>query len=175
MSILYSSSCHMLHVCGRNLITGLTSPASPRVDIPSSCKVEQKLGVSLRLFTCSPSAWPSRLLYRRGRNSRRDLRITLYIRASTYKKRAEDSYRVKTYLIPKHRFKDNIEVDMEEIDLKVHYRPIWFRMRFLASPATITAGITIFSVAREKVTGCIFCVSWLPRVKNRTGCNVRMT
>jgi len=63
----------------QNLITGLTSAASPRVDIPSTCKVGQKLGVSLPLLACSPSAWPSRLLYRRGRKSRRELRITLYI------------------------------------------------------------------------------------------------
>ena len=42
------------------------------------CKVGQKLGVSLPLLTCSPSAWPFRLLYRRGRKSRRDLWITLY-------------------------------------------------------------------------------------------------
>ena len=49
------------------------------VNISSTCKVEQKNGVSLPLLTCSPSAWPSRLLYRRGRKSRRDLRITLYI------------------------------------------------------------------------------------------------
>jgi hypothetical protein len=67
-------------VYGRNLITGLTSAASPRVDISSTCKVGQKLGVSLPLLTCSPSAWPSRLLYRRGRKSRRDLWITLYIK-----------------------------------------------------------------------------------------------
>jgi len=65
-------------VCGRNLIKGLTSSASPRVDISSTCKVGQKLGVSLLLLTCSPSAWPSRLLYRRGQKSRRDLWITLY-------------------------------------------------------------------------------------------------
>jgi hypothetical protein len=44
----------------------------------STCKVGQKLGVSLHLLTCSPSAWPSRLLYRRGRKSRRDLWIILY-------------------------------------------------------------------------------------------------
>jgi hypothetical protein len=66
-------------VCGRNLITGLASALSPRVDILSTCKVGQKLGVSLLLLTCSPSAWPSRLLYRRGRNSRRDLWVALYI------------------------------------------------------------------------------------------------
>ena len=75
-----NSSCHthVMHVCGSNLITGLTSAASPRVDILSTCKVGQNFGVSLPLLTCSPSAWPSRLLYRRGRKSRRDLRITLY-------------------------------------------------------------------------------------------------
>ena len=69
---------HTLHMCSRNLITGLTSAASPRVDISSTCKVGQKRGVSLPLLTFSPSAWPSRLLYRRGRKSRRDLWITLY-------------------------------------------------------------------------------------------------
>ena len=31
-----------------------------------------------------PSTWPSRLLYRRGRKSRRDLRITLYAHIYTY-------------------------------------------------------------------------------------------
>ena len=60
-----------LHMCGRNLITGLTSAASPRLDISNTCKIGQKSGVSLPPFTCSPSAWPSRLLYRRGRKSRR--------------------------------------------------------------------------------------------------------
>ena len=34
-----------------------TSPAaSPRVDVSSTCKVGQKVGVSLPLLTCSPSA-----------------------------------------------------------------------------------------------------------------------
>jgi hypothetical protein len=65
-------------MCGRNLITGLTSSASPRVDISSTCKIGQKLGVSLHLLTWSPSAWPSRLLHHRGRKSRRDLWITMY-------------------------------------------------------------------------------------------------
>jgi hypothetical protein len=50
---------HTLHVCGRNLITGLTSATSPRVDISSTCTVGQKLGVSLPLLTCFPLAWPS--------------------------------------------------------------------------------------------------------------------
>ena len=69
---------HTLYVSGRNLITGMIYASSPRVDISSICKVGQKIGVSLPLLTCSASAWPSRLLYRRGRKSRRDLRITLY-------------------------------------------------------------------------------------------------
>ena len=47
---------HTLHVCGRNLITGLTFAASPRVDISRTCKAGQKLGVSLPLLTCSLSA-----------------------------------------------------------------------------------------------------------------------
>ena len=42
--------------CGSNLITELTSAASPRVEISSICKLGQKLGVSLPLLTCSPSA-----------------------------------------------------------------------------------------------------------------------
>ena len=40
---------HTLNVSGRNLITGLTSVASPRVDISSTCKVGQKLGVPVPL------------------------------------------------------------------------------------------------------------------------------
>jgi hypothetical protein len=65
-------------VCDRNFITGLTSASSLRVDILSTCKLGQKLGVSLPLLTRSPSAWPSRLLYHRGRKSRRDWWIALY-------------------------------------------------------------------------------------------------
>jgi len=42
------------HVCGRNLITGLTSAASPRVDISSTCKVGQKFRVSLSLCWHAP-------------------------------------------------------------------------------------------------------------------------
>ena len=30
---------HTWHVCGRNLITGLTSAASPKVDVSSNCKL----------------------------------------------------------------------------------------------------------------------------------------
>ena len=47
---------HTCNVCGRNLITELTFAASPRVEISSTCEVGQKLGVSLPLLTCSPSA-----------------------------------------------------------------------------------------------------------------------
>jgi hypothetical protein len=50
------STARCCNVCGRNLITGLTSAALPRVDISSTCKVGQKLEVSLPLLTCSPSA-----------------------------------------------------------------------------------------------------------------------
>ena len=42
---------HTLHVCVRNLNTGLTSAASLRVDISRTCKVGHKLGVSLPLLT----------------------------------------------------------------------------------------------------------------------------
>jgi hypothetical protein len=62
--------------CARNICQVLDM--WPKVDISSASKVGQKFGVSLPLLTCSPSAWPSQLLYRRGRKSRRDLRITLY-------------------------------------------------------------------------------------------------
>jgi hypothetical protein len=75
-SLLSTARC--CNVCGRNLITGLTSAASPKVDISSTCMVGQKFGVSLPLLTCSPSVWPSRLLYLRGRNFRRGLWVTLY-------------------------------------------------------------------------------------------------
>ena len=40
---------HTCNVCGRNLITGLTSASSPRVDISITCKVGQKLGGCLTL------------------------------------------------------------------------------------------------------------------------------
>jgi hypothetical protein len=45
---------HTLHLCGRNLITGLTSSATPRVDISSTCKLRQKL-------ECLPLCWHSPL------------------------------------------------------------------------------------------------------------------
>ena len=64
--------------CNLPKLPNLTSAASPRVDISSTCKIGQKLGVSVPLLTCSPSAWRSRSLYRRGRKSRRDLWITLW-------------------------------------------------------------------------------------------------
>ena len=65
------------HAEGEHVNRGRDTAASRRVDISRTCKVGQKLGVSLPLLTCSPSAWPSRLLYRRGRKSRRDLWINL--------------------------------------------------------------------------------------------------
>jgi hypothetical protein len=59
-------------VCGRNLITGLTSAASPRVDISSTCKVGKTWSVSPSVDML-PFGVTSQLLYRRGRKSRRDL------------------------------------------------------------------------------------------------------
>ena len=46
---------HTCNLCGRNLITGFKSAASPRLDISSTCKVGQKFGVPLPLLTCSHS------------------------------------------------------------------------------------------------------------------------
>ena len=46
----------MLHMCGGNLITGLTSTALPMVNTSNTCKIGQKLEVPLPLLTCSPSA-----------------------------------------------------------------------------------------------------------------------
>jgi len=43
------STAKFCNACRRNLITGLTSAASPRVHISSTCKLRQKLGVSLSL------------------------------------------------------------------------------------------------------------------------------
>jgi hypothetical protein len=112
MSILESSSCHTrcnirrsiaasastifscgcapyatwFTVCGRNLITRFASASSPTVAISSTYKEGQKLGVFLPLLTCSPSGSPSRLLYRRGRKSWRDLWITLYFKYTLYNK-----------------------------------------------------------------------------------------
>ena len=59
----------VIHKSLRNFRTRLRNNQDRhrRVDISSTCKVGQKLEVSLPLLTCSPSAWPSRLLYRRGR------------------------------------------------------------------------------------------------------------
>jgi hypothetical protein len=47
-----------------------------RKDTSSTCKVRQKLGVSLPLLSRSPSAWPSRLMYRRGRTSRMEFELS---------------------------------------------------------------------------------------------------
>jgi hypothetical protein len=69
----------VIHKSLRNFRTRLPNnqDRQSRNGISTTCKIRQKLGVSLPLLTCSPSAWPSRLLYRRGRTSRKDLWITL--------------------------------------------------------------------------------------------------
>jgi hypothetical protein len=48
------STVRCCNVCDRNLIIGLTSDASSRVDISSTCKVGQKLGVFIPLVTYPP-------------------------------------------------------------------------------------------------------------------------
>jgi hypothetical protein len=98
-SLLSTTRC--CDVCGRNLFTGLTSAASPRVDISSTCRVGQKFGVSLPLLTWSPSAWPSRLLYHRGRKSWRDFWITLYVM---------NIANVINHMLESFKFKDGIDV-----------------------------------------------------------------
>ena len=64
--------------CRRNLITGLTSAASPKVHISRTCKVGQKLGEILYLLICSFLPRLSWLWRSRIQKSRRDLGITLY-------------------------------------------------------------------------------------------------
>ena len=66
---------HTLHVCGRNLI------CPP----PSTYKVGQKIGVSLPPLTCSPSEWPSRLVYHRGRKSRRTYELPCIVPAFAWR------------------------------------------------------------------------------------------
>ena len=72
------------NACRRNLITGLTSAASPRVHISSTCKVGQKLGKILYLLICSFLPCLSWLLRTRVRKSRRDVWITLYVCVCVY-------------------------------------------------------------------------------------------
>jgi hypothetical protein len=52
-SLLSTARC--CNLCGKNLIKGFTSAVSPRLDISSTCKVGQKIGVSLPLLISSPS------------------------------------------------------------------------------------------------------------------------
>jgi hypothetical protein len=70
----------VIHKSLRNFRTRLriNQDRHRKKELSSTCKVRQKLGMSLCLLTCSPSAWPSWLLHRRGRKSQRDLWITLY-------------------------------------------------------------------------------------------------
>jgi hypothetical protein len=67
-----------------------------RKDIPSASKVGEKFGVSLPLLTCSPPAWPPRLLYRRVLTSQRDLWITLYKTVHLPCRVAENSHITKS-------------------------------------------------------------------------------
>jgi hypothetical protein len=51
---LLLSTMRSCNVYGMNMVTGLASVVSPRVDISSTFKVGQKLGVSLPLLRCPP-------------------------------------------------------------------------------------------------------------------------
>jgi hypothetical protein len=76
----YTRKYRVIRKCLRNVRTLRNiQDRHSRKELSSACEVGHTLGVSLPLLTCSPSAWPSRLLYRRGRTSRRDLWITLYL------------------------------------------------------------------------------------------------
>jgi hypothetical protein len=79
--LVYQNMCRVIHKSLRYFRNRLPNNQDrhSRKDISSTCKVGQNLGVSLPLLTCSPSAWPSRLLYRRCRTFRTDLWITLYL------------------------------------------------------------------------------------------------
>ena len=79
---------HTCNVCGRNLITGLTSTASPKVEISSTCKVGKKLGVSLPLLTCTLRRDHPGYCTAEVGISRRDLWIILYIYIFCLNKRA---------------------------------------------------------------------------------------
>ena len=70
---LLLSTAKCCNACRGNLITGLTSAASLRMHISSTCKVGQKLGVSLSLLICFFLPCLSWLLRSRVRKSRRDL------------------------------------------------------------------------------------------------------
>jgi hypothetical protein len=64
----------------------------------------KKIRKILYLLICSPSAWPSRLLYRRGRKSWRYLWITLYVKKIQVcldwnLKRIAGTFYMKTYVL----------------------------------------------------------------------------
>ena len=70
-SLLSTAKC--CKACRRNLITGLTSAASPRLHISSSCKVGQKLGEILYPMICFFLPCLSWLLRSQFSKSQRDL------------------------------------------------------------------------------------------------------
>jgi hypothetical protein len=134
-------------VCGRNLITGLTFAASPRVDISNTCRLGQKLGLSLPLLTCSASAWPSRLLYRRGRKSRTDLRITLYLSTSSHKRH---DFRKKKILGIKCVFRFPLKICLK-------YFSLWITLYVPLLSAFRCSSITRMLAVHMDV--CLICAS----------------
>jgi hypothetical protein len=71
------------HAEGEHVNRGRDTPSFwPTLQVLDMCTLGDAADVNpviKFLLTCSLSAWPSRLLYRRGRKSRNDLWITLYI------------------------------------------------------------------------------------------------
>jgi hypothetical protein len=75
-SVFANSSAFLfsVHTMFHHDCTLVVKPAS----MPRHLVHKKNLGEILYLLICSPSAWPSWLLYCRGQKSRRDLWITLY-------------------------------------------------------------------------------------------------
>jgi hypothetical protein len=121
-------------VCGRNWITGLTSAASPGVDIWSTCKVGHTLGEFLYLLICSFLLCLSWLLYCRVRKSRRDLWITLHFRFSLWWRcqcwssglwRRVDFRKISAFR--RNILQTSSALKMEAVGLQFHYEtpPLW--------------------------------------------------
>jgi len=68
MRIHLTNLYRVIHKSLRNFWTRLRNNQDrhSRKDISSTCREGQKLGASLPLLTCSPSAWPSRLVPQRS-------------------------------------------------------------------------------------------------------------
>jgi hypothetical protein len=63
--------------CPRHVSSRLP-PSGETCKYATAPRTQKKIGEIFYLLICSPSTWPSWLLYRRGRRSRKELWITLY-------------------------------------------------------------------------------------------------